>query len=160
MDDLIYRRQVRSSDPDHIEAIVRSSGIFSEAEMAIARELVCDRLERGPESSYQFLFVEDQNGVLGYTCYGLVPATTGSYDLYWIAIADTVRGRGLGKILLRQTETRVAEIGGTAIYAETSSRAQYDPTRRFYERCGYVAEAVLKDFYAPGDSKIIYSKAL
>ncbi len=160
MDDLIYRRQVHSSDPDHIEAIVRSSGFFSEAEIVIARELVCDRLERGPESSYQFLFVEDQNGVLGYTCYGLVPATTGSYDLYWIAIADTVRGRGLGKILLRQTETRVAEIGGTAIYAETSSRAQYDPTRRFYERCGYVAEAVLKDFYAPGDSKIIYSKAL
>jgi hypothetical protein len=27
-----------------------------------------------------------------------------------------------------------------------------------YERAGYRAEAVLQDFFAPGDDKIIYSK--
>ena len=160
MNNLIYRQQVRPSDPDSIEAIVRSSGFFSEAEIVIARELVCDRLENGPESSYRFLFAEDQNVVLGYTCYGLIPATAGSYDLYWIALAHTVRGRGLGKTLLHMTEAFIAESGGRAVYAETSSRIQYEPTRLFYERCNYIAEAMLKDFYAPGDSKIIYSKAL
>ena len=41
---------------------------------------------------------------------------------------------------------------------ETSARELYRPTQRFYERCGYEAEARLKDFYAPGDSKIIYVK--
>ena len=160
MNDLIYRHQVLPSDPDSIEAIVRSSGFFSEAEIAIARELVCDRLEHGSKSSYQFLFVEDQHAVLGYTCYGLIPATAGSYDLYWIAIAHGIRDRGLGKALLLQTEALIAENGGRTVYAETSSRIQYEPTRFFYERCDYVAEAVLKDFYAPGDSKIIYSKIL
>jgi hypothetical protein len=31
---------------------------------------------------------------------------------------------------------------------------------RFYERCGYTLQAVIDDFYAPGDSKAIYGKVL
>jgi hypothetical protein len=33
---------------------------------------------------------------------------------------------------------------------------KYVSTRRFYERTGFTAEAVLKDFYRPGDDKVIY----
>ncbi|MGH7286410.1 MAG: hypothetical protein ACREI8_00100, partial [Myxococcota bacterium] len=46
------------------------------------------------------------------------------------------------------------------VYVETSGRRDYEPTRAFYERAGYVAEARLADFYAPGDDKIVYVKAL
>jgi hypothetical protein len=49
---------------------------------------------------------------------------------------------------------------GRRIYIETSSQAKYAPTREFYRRCGYEPEAVLKDFYADGDDKLIYVKAL
>ena len=47
-------------------------------------------------------------------------------------------------------------LGGTAVYAETSERELYAPTRHFYESCGYEKEAVLKDFYDVGDSKAVY----
>ena len=50
--------------------------------------------------------------------------------------------------------------GGGRVYIETSHRADYQATRGFYERCGYQLEAVLTDFYAPGDSKAIYVRAL
>jgi ribosomal protein S18 acetylase RimI-like enzyme len=40
------------------------------------------------------------------------------------------------------------------------SKDQYEPTRRFYERCGYRKEAELPHFYAPNDAKIIYLKIL
>ena len=46
------------------------------------------------------------------------------------------------------------------MYIETSNRPQYASTRAFYERCGYVCEAVLRDFYAPGDDKVIFVRVL
>ena len=57
-------------------------------------------------------------------------------------------------------ETHIAARGGRRVYVETSSRAQYEPTRAFYLRCGYRVEATLADFYATGDSKVILIKVL
>ena len=160
MNPISYRQQIEPSDLGAILNIVQSSGFFSPAEIELACELASDRLEHGLQSSYQFLFAEDNGQVIGYTCYGLIPATTGSYDLYWIAITETRRSAGLGKDILSKTEEIILNTGGQHIYAETSSRSQYAPTQRFYESCGYLAEAVLRDFYATGDSKLIYSKVL
>ena len=58
------------------------------------------------------------------------------------------------------TEARIQKMKGQRIYVETSSREPYAPTHRFYQSCGYHQEGILKDFYAPGDDKIIYMKAL
>ena len=38
--------------------------------------------------------------------------------------------------------------------------SQYESTRMFYSRRGYRQEALIPDFYAPGDAKIIYLKEL
>jgi len=160
MNTLIYRQKIEPSDLGAILNLVQGSGFFSAAEVELACELAADRLDRGEQSSYQFLFAEDDGRVIGYTCYGLIPATVASYDLYWIAVSEAIRGRGLGKALLEKTEELIRRDGGKHIYAETSSRAQYAPTQSFYERCGYAPEAFLRDFYSPGDSKIIYSKVL
>ena len=46
------------------------------------------------------------------------------------------------------------------MYVETSSRPLYRPTRRFYQARGYAPQAVLPEFYAPGDDKMIYVKTL
>jgi phosphoribosylformimino-5-aminoimidazole carboxamide ribonucleotide (ProFAR) isomerase len=61
---------------------------------------------------------------------------------------------------MQRTEIIISDLGGKRIYVETSSRHQYQPTHGFYESCGYRTEAVLKDFYTEGDSKIIYVKTL
>jgi ribosomal protein S18 acetylase RimI-like enzyme len=157
---LIFRQQIIPSDPDSIFRIVQSSGFFSVEEIALARELAEEKLAQSRDCSYQFLFAEDNDTVLGYTCYGLIPATCGSYDLYWIAVDEHFRSRGLGKELMKQTQYIIRSSGGRLIYVETSSRDQYKPTHGFYESCGYQKEALLKDFYAPGDSKIIYTRTL
>ena len=160
MKPITYRQNIEPADLGAILNIVQGSGFFSVAEVELACELAKDRLEHGEQSSYQFLFAENDEQVVGYTCYGLVPATAGSYDLYWIAVSETKRGCGLGKILLQKTEELIVNAGGMQLYAETSSRSQYTSTQRFYENGGYILEAVLKDFYAQGDSKMIYSKVL
>lgn len=158
--DLSYREEVRAADRTAVRAIVSASGFFSEEEIAIAAELVEERLLQGEKSGYFFLFAEQAGQVAGYSCFGPIPGSTHSYDLYWIAVDNRLRHRGIGKDLLSRSEALISQRGGKRIYIETSARQQYKETAAFYLACGYRQEAFLKDFYAPGDSKIIFVKAL
>jgi len=155
-----FRDQPRPEDRLAVREIVRSTGFFNPAEIEVADELVRERLRAGTASGYYFLFLERQGEVIGYCCYGPIAATTGSFDLYWIAVHRHWQGQGLGRLIMNECEVRVRQAGGRRIYIETSGRDQYEPTRRFYERCGYRCEARLPDFYAPGDDKLIYVKIL
>ena len=160
-DDLLnWRDEPLSSDIENIRRIVRSTDFFSRQERSIAVELAEERLTKGISSGYHFLFAEGEGTVIGYTCFGPIPGTKDSYDLYWIAVRNDHRGFGLGKAIIGKTEQKIGALGGKNIYVETSSRHQYKPTQAFYSKCGYKKEAVLKDFYSLGDDKIIYVKTL
>lgn len=157
---MTFRESVSPSDPDVIRDIVSATGFFSEAEVDIAVELASERLARGAASGYHFVFADRSGDTIGYTCYGEIPCTVGSYDLYWIAVSPAEHGRGVGTTLMDQTETRVRKAGGRIIFIETSGRELYASTQRFYEKCGYSLEVRVRDFYAEGDDKLIYSKRL
>jgi len=158
--DTAFRQEVRPEDREAVERLVRTTGYFSREECAIAVELVDERLAKGKTSGYSFLFSEAGEDLLGYTCFGPVPGTAHSFDLYWIAVAPHAQGRGLGRKLLAESERLMAGQGARRVYAETSSRGQYNRPQAFYLACGFVPEAFLSDFYAPGDGKIIFLKIL
>ncbi len=155
-----FRHEARSEDPMQVRRLVAATGFFNAVEVAVAEELVYERLAKGTESGYSFIFLEFERELAGYTCFGPVPLTASSYDLYWIVVAPEYQGQGLGRILLQETERVAREAGGTRLYADTSGRPQYASTRAFYNRVGFRVEAQLEDFYAPGDAKVIYSKTL
>ena len=155
---LTYRDEPRAADLARVRELVEATGFFSGEEAAVAVELLDDRLARGPASDYRFLFAEEDGRVAGYAAYGRIPLTRGSWDLYWIAVDPATQGQGVGKALLAEAERRIALAGGERVYADTSSRAQYEATRGFYARCGYAVAATLDDFYAPGDGKVIFVK--
>jgi ribosomal protein S18 acetylase RimI-like enzyme len=155
-----YRQEVRPADREAVDRHVRSTGFFSEDEHLIAVELVDERLAKGEASGYFFLFAEEDDRLLGYTCFGPIAGSLHSYDLYWIAVDPKTQGRGIGKQLMAESERLMAERGARRVYADTSSRPQYESTRAFYLACGYVQEALLVDFYAPGDGKVIFVKVL
>jgi len=154
------RTFVRDSDREEVRRVVASTGFFHDYEVAIAVELVEERLAKGPASGYHFFFAEQDGRVVGYACYGPIACTLHSYDLFWIVVEQERRGQGIGRRLLAETEKAIAALGGRRIYAETSSRPLYAPTRAFYESSGFRAEAVLADFYAPGDDKVVFVKTV
>ena len=155
------RSTVSAGDVQAVEALVAATGFFNPGEQALAAELVSEALDRGEASGYEFLFADAADGRLeGYACFGRIPATQSSFDLYWIAVAGDLQGRGLGRALLSAAEAAARAHGATCMYVDTSGREQYAPTRAFYERMGYTRAAVLENFYAPGDAKVIYSKTL
>lgn len=172
-DTVLLRKEPGPGDPAIIEEIVRSTGFFREDEVEVAVELVEERLEKGAASGYEFIFAEvadpgpesdrtvgRSSRTVGYSCFGLIPCTLHSYDLYWIATHRDFMNRGIGRKLLEATESAISEMGGTGIYVETSSRELYAPTRAFYEKNGYLLKARFEDFYDRGDDKIVYVKYL
>ena len=155
-----FRDHLRHGDPDQIETLVRATGFFSPEEVATARELADDALANGDKSHYRFVLADHDGELAAYACFGRIPGTRSAWDLYWIVVAPALQSQGMGSRILRQVEIRVASAGGDRLYAETSSREQYAPTRRFYAGCGFHKAAEFPDFYAPGDGKIVYVSLL
>jgi GNAT superfamily N-acetyltransferase len=157
----VLRAGVRPSDREAVRRLVVSTGFFSADEEAIAVELVDEALAKGETiAGYHFVFAEEAGRPVGYVCFGPIAGTAASHDLYWIVVEGGRRGGGLGRLLERACAEGVRALGGRRIYVDTSSRAQYGPTRAFYLACGYREAARLDDFYAAGDGKVIFVKVL
>jgi ribosomal protein S18 acetylase RimI-like enzyme len=157
----IFRDRVLPTDAEEVRDVVASTGFFSADEIDVAEELILAHLATGPASGYLFVFAETSAGqVLGYACYGPVPCTARTFDLYWIAVRAEARGLGLGRALLVEVEQRLRCAGGGKLIAETSSREQYAPTRGFYQACGFREEARIGDYYAPGEDILYYTKII
>jgi ribosomal protein S18 acetylase RimI-like enzyme len=160
---LVFRNQLIIEDRDTLEKMLIATEFFNPDEINIALELVDDNLQKKNVSDYQFLLAQqsqETSSVIGYTCFGLIPGTKNNYDLYWIVIAPEMQNQHIGKQLLQATEKVIINQNGRKLYAETSGREQYLPTQQFYVKNSFVLEARLKDFYAIGDDKLIFSKNL
>lgn len=154
------RDQVLWEDVETVRLLTESSGFFSAQEVEIAMSLVVERLEFGESCGYYFLFAQGPDSCLGFACYGPYDDRPEWFDLYWIAVSDELRGQGVGRLLLSEVVRRVRDSGGRLLRAETSGRAQYGPTRKFYERNGFVHTRTDRDHYAEGDDRCIYDKQL
>jgi len=179
---------MRPADREPLLQLLHDTGSFREEEISVALELFDDACAAAPadgselhpnhpgdRSSYRLvgLFTEPSTieisgsasrspqpaaSLTGYACYGPTPGTDGTFDLYWIAVHPSAQGTGGGRQLLREVEDRVSAAGGRMLIVETSSRADYEGTRRFYDRGGYREGARVRDFYAPQDDRVIYTR--
>lgn len=157
VNDQFQINSTRTEDADAILAIAHDAGVFDTEEVVTVNELLRDFFTLGSQGSgYYFLSCRVSERVVGFACYGPHPLTHGTFDLYWIATEQAMRGHGIGGALLERVVNDVRALGGRLLVVETSGRADYAPTRHFYEthRCSHAA--TVPDFYAPGDDLIIY----
>ena len=143
-----------------LERVLIDAGNFTPAEVGVALELIDAWLDKGEASDYYVHVLSDESALRGYVCFGPTPMTDGTFDLYWIAVDASTRGRGFGQRLLQFVEDDVRKRKGRLLLIETSSQESYGGTQRFYEKAGYVVLARVADFYKPGDDKIIFGKRI
>jgi len=154
-----FRNILKESDIKAIEDILISSGFFYDFEVPVALETVRDNFEKGEEASgYIFIIAEEDGIPVAFACYGKSPCTVESFDLYWIAVHENQKAKGIGKQLMGLIEADIVKRKGKNIWIDTSSRALYEPTRQFYLKQGCEIVAELPDFYAMGDSKVVFLK--
>lgn len=152
-------RELQHKDVEPLKRILQATNVFRDEEIVVAVDLMEATL--GHTDDYlQRTIVDDYNVAQGYYCIGLTPMTQSTFDLYWIAVNPEHRGKGLGRQLLKHSEELIRSMKGTLIVVETSSLPKYEPTRKFYVRNNYLEMARIRDYYAPGDDLMIYTKHL
>ena len=122
---LTFRSEVCLGDDDQVRRICTSTEVFSPEEIDLAGELVRERLRVGLVSGYYFLFTEMDGRLVGYTCFGPTPCTSGTFCLYWMAVDNKWRHLGLGREILTRTEIDILGLGGRRIFIDTSSRPDF-----------------------------------
>ena len=166
-------------DRPRLAELLAATGAFNADEIEVALSLLDVSLEEAGsrqgfalrddtsptqdvEGDYEFLgaFEEASDRLVGYACFGATPATDGTYDLYWLAVDPAAQGRGIGSALVRAVEEKLLDRGARLLVVETSSRPDYEGTRRFYARSGYTEAARVRDFYAPADDRIVLTTRL
>jgi GNAT superfamily N-acetyltransferase len=105
-----------------------------------------------------FAFVD--SGLRGFLILGPVPATMGTWHLYWIAVHPSQQGTGIGRELQSFAESFIRDHGGYWLLAETSSQPGYARARSFYLKHEYVELVRIADYYRLSDDMIIYGKRL
>jgi len=138
--------------------------VFRPDELPVALEvfdaaIAGSRATSASEPDYTALGADAEGRLVGWICWGPTPCTLGTYDLYWMAVDPAAQRSGIGTALLAEMERRVAR-RARLIVVETAGRADYAPTRRFYEARGYRPTARIPEFYAPEDDLVVYTKRL
>lgn len=149
-------RKIVKDDREKIRNILLNVEVFTEDEVRVALSLIDVHFTE--DEDYNFVVATYESQVIGYACYGSTPMTSGTWDIYWMAILKEFQGNKIGTFLIREVEKEIQKRGGRLILIETSSKESYNATREFYKRMGYNLISKIERFYSEQDDKLIYGK--
>lgn len=148
-------RPVVAADTAALKAVVDATGLFPS-------NLLDDMLAGyfdGETGGDVWLTVDD-GGPLAVAYYAPERMAEGAWNLLIIAVHPDRQGQGHGAALIRHVKTALAARGERLLLVETSGLPSFERTRAFYRRCGYDEEARIRDYYAAGEDKVVFRKAL
>lgn len=148
-------RALTRADLPAVALVLESTGLFSPDMLGPMAEPFLDG--RAP---HHWLVAREDARVVGFAYCEPERMTDGTFNLLAIAVAEDRQGRGVGKALVRALEERLRASGGRLLLVETSGLDAYTKTRAFYSGDGFHREAVIRDFYAAGEHKVIFRKRL
>lgn len=153
--------EISEADKAAFTEILASSGFFYDFEIEVVMSLLDETLDVGEEKSgYYWIRLIDSGKVIAFATYGPNSCTIHSWDLYWLAVHEDFRNKHIGSLILNDVEKRTKAHGGKILWIETAGRPLYEPTRHFYIKNKYELAGVLKEYYGPGDDKLVYRKEL
>lgn len=154
-------RSLAQRDRGKLYSMLTEVRVFTPEEIEVAMELIDIVLRDPGQKDYQIhCMADEQDEVVGYICYGPVPMTQGTFDLYWIVVDPQVQGQGVGSKLVDFLEAVAKERRVRMILVDTSSVPPYERSRKFYLRHGFQEVARVPDYYHPGNDRITFCKRL
>lgn len=158
--EIIYRKETKQSDLEEFREVLASSGFFYDYEIEAAEDFLKYQLEDGDESGIHYYMAEDTSSgkLVGFICFGFDSCTQYTHLLYWMAVHNDYRSKGIGGVLMKKFEDYVVAKGAKKIVLETAGRDLYKPTRDFYVKNGYREEGIVPNYYSVGDARVTYVK--
>jgi ribosomal protein S18 acetylase RimI-like enzyme len=152
-------REARAEDGASIVGVAEASGLFPPGQM-LEIQATLDSFLSGAAEGDCWLIDDAGRGAEGIAYYAPERMTSGTWNLYLLAVRPDRRGHGRGTALVRHVEQNLQSRGARVLLIETSGVPEFAGQRAFYTSLGYHQEARIRDFYGAGDDKIIYWKAL
>lgn len=149
-------RKLIKADLDAAKSVIESTGLFP-AELLDG--MTADYFSN-PHSTDIWLTVEIEGTPVAIAYCAPERMTEGTYNLYLIAVHKSFQGKGVGGDIMRYVEDMLAKNHARILIVETSGLPEFEQTRRFYDKCGYTREAVIREFYAPDEDKVVFWKKL
>ncbi|HVX13147.1 MAG TPA: GNAT family N-acetyltransferase [Pirellulales bacterium] len=140
--------------------LARETEVFKPLEIDALEEVLNDYHATNHAHGHRSVTYEDAGEVLGFAYYAPAAMTDHTWYLYWIAVTKRTQARGIGGALLKFAEDDIRQRHGRILLIETSSLSHYELTRRFYIKQQYDEVAIVPDYYADGDSMVVYRKRL
>jgi len=153
-------RDTTSEETNLLVDLTEATGLFKPMEIVALREVFDDYFGAHKEHGHRCVTAEENGVILGFAYYGLAAMTDRTWYLWWIAVRKDIQAKGIGTRLLRYVEDDIRKQNGRVLFIETGSLPHYEMTRKFYVKNHYETHAHLKDFYADGDSMVVFRKAL
>ncbi len=114
----------------------------------------------GGESEARWYVAEADGDLLGFLYSDGEMLTDGTHNLRAMATAEAARAQGIGSALIATLEKDLAREGQRVVLVETSSDDIFAGTRTFYANRGFREEARISEFWAAGEDKVIFWKAI
>lgn len=152
---------VNKQDREALLAVAVSTGLFTSEEAEGLLGGVLDGLASGSlPVGHQTAAcrLRDGGSLVGWTYFAPDQHAQGVWNLWWIGVNPEHHGVGAGVQLLRHAEKTVTAKGGRLLIIETSDAPALSRARRFYEAQGYRECGRIPDFYAEGESKLVFAR--
>ena len=156
-------RAAEAADVEQIRALAIGNGMFAPEDMDGFDEGLNGYLS-GALAGHRWLVAAGLGGRVVAAAY-VAPEPFGDrvWNLYFLAADPSRHRRGAGSALVRHVERSLRHEGDAVarvLIVETSSSGSYEGAREFYASRGFDREAVIREFYGPGEDKIVFWKSL
>ncbi|MEM8795185.1 MAG: GNAT family N-acetyltransferase [Pseudomonadota bacterium] len=149
-------RPTKSEDIPALRKVVKETGLFPV-------DMLPDMLQpflAGQTDETVWLTCDLNGTAIGFCFAEPEEMTEGTWNMLAIAVLPEYQGTGAGRLIVKRLEEGLKARGQRVLIVDTSGTDEFSGTREFYRKTGYTEEARIRDFWAAGDDKVVFWKAL
>jgi ribosomal protein S18 acetylase RimI-like enzyme len=150
-------RNTISTDSDSLMAIIQDSGQFDVDGLAHVKATLLEYLNGQDNGLW---LTADDGEPVGVAFCAPEPVTNGTWNLLMLWTRKDRASQGHGTALVEHVQSELQRREARLLIVETSDLPEFESARLFYEKCGFSQEARVKNFFAYGDDKLIYTRPL
>ena len=150
-------RPTQREDATAIMRIVEESGQFDAGGLDFVRDTLEQHLT---DSSTALWLTADDGEPVGVAYCAPEAVASGTWNLLMLWTRSDRHGKGVGSQLVTHIEAELRGRAARLLIVETSGLPAFNAARSFYKKVGFSHEATIKNFFAAGDDKLVFTKPL
>jgi ribosomal protein S18 acetylase RimI-like enzyme len=154
-------RPATISDEPAVAELAVGNDMFTAEEVGELTASFRDTVAGGPGGHRWWIATTASGDVAGAAYVAPEPFADRVWNVYFLAVSPTLHGGGTGTQLMEHVEHELGRAGqdlARVLLVETSNSEQYAGARGFYRARGFDEEALIREFYGPGDDKVVFWK--